>query len=364
MTITFNGIKENGEHFSKEISEKETNLNLSDNQLVSVDLSPLENFSTLEELDFEYNKLVSMDITLLQNCQRLKKLYLGSNQLATIDLTALKNSKKLQKLSLDDNQIALIDLTPLKNCSKLQVLTLDSNQLDSVDLSPLKNCPKLRVLTLDDNVILYWRDKNLLAKTLLPKGLRGYYSRLKLIAPVRREEHKPFAAAMSLNDRQANLMKVIENYSKISLEVMAELLGFETVIDLQKWILNQPGKKSFYIEGSEVIIPKELKTANISEMVKSFDTAKHFTCYYCGLPTSSKAIKCPDCHKELLKCSVCKLPINFGDDVGYCTLCEAKGHLSHMEEWVKTQGKCPQCMQKIPTEGILPFETTDGKKNK
>ncbi|MHA1435210.1 MAG: hypothetical protein ACTSO7_15315 [Candidatus Heimdallarchaeota archaeon] len=63
---------------------------------------------------------------------------------------------------------------------------------------------------------------------------------------------------------------------------------------------------------------------------------------------------CTSCGKEILKCVVCKLPISFGEEIGKCSLCEAKGHLVHMEEWVKTQGKCPYCQQELPLQGVIP----------
>jgi len=50
---------------------------------------------------------------------------------------------------------------------------------------------------------------------------------------------------------------------------------------------------------------------------------------------------------------VCKLPISFDEEVGKCSLCEAKGHLVHMEEWVKTQGKCPYCQQELPLQDVI-----------
>jgi len=45
-------------------------------------------------------------------------------------------------------------------------------------------------------------------------------------------------------------------------------------------------------------------------------------------------------------------------------LCEAIGHLDHMQEWVKTSGKCPQCLQSIPIEGIVPLDTNEEKMKK
>ena len=63
-----------------------------------------------------------------------------------------------------------------------------------------------------------------------------------------------------------------------------------------------------------------------------------------------------------MRCIVCKLPISFGDAIGQCSLCDAKGHLSHMEDWVSKQKKCPQCLQEIPLDSIVQIIEEEKKK--
>jgi hypothetical protein len=77
------------------------------------------------------------------------------------------------------------------------------------------------------------------------------------------------------------------------------------------------------------------------------------SCFWCNYPVDQNAVTCPGCGKAILKCTVCKLPIDFEDEVGLCSLCEAKGHLIHLQEWVKINGKCPNCLQQIPLEGVI-----------
>ncbi|NHK30072.1 MAG: hypothetical protein FK730_01885 [Asgard group archaeon] len=76
-------------------------------------------------------------------------------------------------------------------------------------------------------------------------------------------------------------------------------------------------------------------------------------CFWCNYPVDQNASNCPNCGKEILKCIVCKLPVDNKDEVGLCSLCEVKGHLIHLQEWVKINGKCPNCLQQIPLEGII-----------
>jgi len=162
--------------------------------------------------------------------------------------------------------------------------------------------------------------------------------------------------------REENLKKIIKSYSRISLKLMAELLEFRNVLDLQKWIIDLPGEKLFYIEGSEVVIPRDLKGDRLEKVVQSLDQVKHNTCFHCGYPLESDTKTCPECKKKQLFCTVCKLPISFGEEIGKCSLCEAQGHIAHMQEWVKIQGKCPKCLQFLPVEGIVPEELTKEKK--
>ncbi|MHA1556105.1 MAG: hypothetical protein ACTSPM_04140, partial [Candidatus Heimdallarchaeota archaeon] len=95
---------------------------------------------------------------------------------------------------------------------------------------------------------------------------------------------------------------------------------------------------------------------------KIAEISKYYSCYQCGFPIESTSQTCPDCKSDIIKCAVCKLPISFGDEIGSCVLCETKGHLTHMQEWLKTQGKCPVCLQKLPAEGLMQKKTEPKKK--
>lgn len=106
-----------------------------------------------------------------------------------------------------------------------------------------------------------------------------------------------------------------------------------------------------YLELEQVFIRKQDTDEIISDL-----KVKYSTCYYCGMPIDSTDLfNCSACDKEFLKCNVCKLPVSFGEELGQCSLCEALGHLTHIEEWVKTQGKCPTCLQEIPLLGVIPL---------
>jgi len=107
-----------------------------------------------------------------------------------------------------------------------------------------------------------------------------------------------------------------------------------------------------YFELEQVFVRKEGKEVY---SLTSSSYSKKYNCNNCGMPIEKEDKTCSGCNKEILKCNVCKLPISFGEAAGKCSLCETKGHLSHLQEWVKIKGKCPTCQKKLPIEGIVPL---------
>ncbi|NHJ48868.1 MAG: hypothetical protein FK733_13875 [Asgard group archaeon] len=120
------------------------------------------------------------------------------------------------------------------------------------------------------------------------------------------------------------------------------------------------GYKSKLFDKYELRVKQYVETRNSASAVPRESTIT-FHCYWCGFLLRKDIVECPGCKNIVLKCSVCKLQIDYSDEVGFCSLCETKGHLIHMQEWVKTQGKCPNCLQKIPLEGIILFTKENSK---
>ncbi|MEA2070268.1 MAG: hypothetical protein U9O98_03165 [Asgard group archaeon] len=141
---------------------------------------------------------------------------------------------------------------------------------------------------------------------------------------------------------------------------MTNLLKFYSIEETEKWLISLPKSIQFYVDGTDVIIPQdELLNGSYSahealqHIDNSFKEFQTVTCYYCGFILEKDETVCSDCGKEILRCVVCKLPISFSVDIGYCLLCNAPAHLVHLQVWIKTQGTCPQCLQEIPLEGIF-----------
>jgi len=148
------------------------------------------------------------------------------------------------------------------------------------------------------------------------------------------------------------LSKVRSNIP-VTLPRIAKFVNFpdERMESLLKNLVEDNPALGEYLTLEQVFIRKENTEVLLHNLKERYST-----CYYCGNPFESVDLThCSSCEKEIQKCIVCKLPISFGEDAGKCSLCEAIAHLNHFEEWLKTQGKCPQCLQKLPVEGIVPL---------
>ena len=106
--------------------------------------------TTLEYLCLVDNNLTSIDLSPLASCVNLRWLYLSGNQLTSIDLSPLASCTNLRSLEFFDNQLTSIDLSPLASCADLLRLYLNGNQLTSIDLTPLWDLDSL-ALWLDNN---------------------------------------------------------------------------------------------------------------------------------------------------------------------------------------------------------------------
>ncbi|NHJ86853.1 MAG: hypothetical protein FK734_15430 [Asgard group archaeon] len=81
--------------------------------------------------------------------------------------------------------------------------------------------------------------------------------------------------------------------------------------------------------------------------------SSRISCFYCGTQLENNTQTCPNCSQKIQRCSVCKLPISKDDQTASCPKCKSIAHLSHLHEWVKTQGKCPTCLQEIKLRNII-----------
>ncbi len=70
--------------------------------------------------------------------------------------------------------------------------------------------------------------------------------------------------------------------------------------------------------------------------------AKITTCAFCNA-TLEATEACPQCGNPVLRCSICRLSIAFGENTATCPECGSVFHQDHLSEWLKIKATCPIC---------------------
>ncbi|PHR56508.1 MAG: hypothetical protein COA44_07820 [Arcobacter sp.] len=151
-----------------------------------VDLSPLSNITTLENLRIYGAGQLAPNLTKLVNLESLNLSGLDMKDLCTI-----KNSKKIKRLYLssDDN---LSSLNCIENLKELENLTIWGSQV--TDLSPLTKLTKLKKIHLERVPIT---DISPLAKLKSLESLTFYKTNIKHLSPLK--ESKSLEYVMNEN---------------------------------------------------------------------------------------------------------------------------------------------------------------------
>ena len=117
-----------------------TSLDLSYNQLSSIDVTGLERATNLTKLNLDDNQLTQ--ITGLGKLTSLTELAIFKNELETIDVSGLSNL-----VSLDLRYNKLTNITGLTDLTSLTSLLLRSNKLTSIDVTGLTSLKRLYLHT-------------------------------------------------------------------------------------------------------------------------------------------------------------------------------------------------------------------------
>ena len=125
---------------------------------------------------------------------------------------------------------------------------------------------------------------------------------------------------------------------------------FESKNGARHLILNEKGRQMKELQN--MLLVDEHFRAEIDNLLDFKEVRSGLKCYHCGHPITKTQKICSNCKNGILKCSVCKLPISENQEIGKCPHCENKAHITHLFEWVKTQGKCPICLQDIKMDSI------------
>lgn len=153
------------EHLSWTWADDISSIDLSWNQITTLDWNKFEVFKNLKEINVSFNKInkiINLDklksikifhwvqnsisnTDWFENLKKLQVLDLSFNQIVSID--SLAESTALININLAHNKI--IDVTPLSKLEQLSKLKLEFNSIS--DISALYNNKKLRILTVSNN---------------------------------------------------------------------------------------------------------------------------------------------------------------------------------------------------------------------
>ncbi|MHA1244287.1 MAG: hypothetical protein ACTSP7_06895 [Candidatus Heimdallarchaeota archaeon] len=208
-----------------------------------------------------------------------------------------------------------------------------------------------------------WRDERKNERTRNRKEREKLRKQKREAREARRQEEERERIAQ-ITDNEKKLLEKFESILKMSESVEISFVAKSLAISesqLFEKLIQWQDVLPFKIDG-EYIEVKDTDVFSESVREKIAEMSKFYSCNNCGFPIEIHSDICPDCKSNIPKCVVCKLPISLGDAVGSCKHCEAKAHLDHLQEWQKTQGKCPVCMHKLTAREIVQKVTQKKKK--
>lgn len=153
-----------------------------------------------------------------------------------------------------------------------------------------------------------------------------------------------------------NALKIKKDYKIVEFENIDTfyhlfwIARFDSKNSSRYLIINERGRQEKNLQ--EMLSVDSQFRAEIDNLFEFKEKRSGLVCYYCGNSIAKTQKICTNCKKKILKCSVCKLPISQNQEIGQCPLCDSKAHLTHLFEWLKTQGKCPICLQSITIDSI------------
>jgi hypothetical protein len=116
---------------------------------------------------------------------------------------------------------------------------------------------------------------------------------------------------------------------------------------LEKLKIDFDKKKIPAVEYFREFQQKNEELSIITQIMEDRKSQKHKCCFYCNSSLEVNSTNCSNCNKEMPICSVCKRAIFASDQTATCSKCQAIAHKIHIQEWLKTIGKCPSCKQEL-----------------
>lgn len=76
-------------------------------------------------------------------------------------------------------------------------------------------------------------------------------------------------------------------------------------------------------------------------------------CTNCEATILAEAIICPHCGESRPICMVCHVPYSPTDSLLICPYCHSGAHRSHILEYLKVKGTCPNCQANLDSRDLI-----------
>lgn len=129
-------------------------LNLSGNEITTIDDDCLKDFKDLIKLSFARNSIHTIELFAFDSLEKLNYLDLSDNRLEVIDNRILERNEKLTFLDLSKNKFMLVDDQPLIMSETLEFLSLRNSHLSHVYDSFFSELPSLLDLDISNNLLI------------------------------------------------------------------------------------------------------------------------------------------------------------------------------------------------------------------
>lgn len=126
-------------------------LDLSENELVNINVESFRGLNTLQYLQLDHNKIERISRGTFVSVPSLKELDLRGNSISVLEEGAFERSDYLEKLSLSSNKLHAINSGVFGNLMSLRQVELASNQIRAIDGDAFNCAPLLNKLLLKDN---------------------------------------------------------------------------------------------------------------------------------------------------------------------------------------------------------------------
>lgn len=128
-------------------------LDLSSNEIVKIHENSLSSLGALQELDLSHNKIGRISRKTIKPMKNLRKLSLQSNSIKELAHDTFNDMFHMTELDLSDNPLARLDFRSFDFTIHVETLRLKGLKINKFHQFTFKNLRRLRNLDISDNII-------------------------------------------------------------------------------------------------------------------------------------------------------------------------------------------------------------------